>query len=198
MSKKFVLAFAAILVLASAAFAEKSPTPPSKGQWGFALEDSLPLYEKADYDSDSEYVEFDDDEWFKVPSAIRDKENNLWYKVKIGKREGWLAQNGVRLKLQNGGKSKIASNLYKKYQKNKSALRSLLGLTQDEVRSKLGTPTMRETPYEENEVNILSFELADRNMTLVVTLRDGEVEKAAFYNGRAGRTDHDDDDDDDD
>ena len=77
-------------------------------------------------------------------------------------------------------------------------MRSLLGLTQDEVRSKLGTPTMRETPYEENEVNILSFELADRNMTLVVTLRDGEVEKAAFYNGRAGRTDHDDDDDDDD
>ena len=54
---------------------------------------------------------------------------------------------------------------------------------------------MRETPYEESEVNILSFELADRKMTLVVTLRDGEVEKAAFYNGRAGQTDHDDDND---
>jgi len=162
MSKKFAFAFtlATLLVCASVAFAGKSPIPPSKGQWGFALETSLPLYEKADSDSDSEYVDFDDDEWFKVPSAIRDKDNNLWYKVKIGKREGWLAQNGVRLKLQNGGKSKIATNYYKKYQKNKKALHSLLGLSQDEVRSTLGTPTMRETPYEESEVNILSFELA--------------------------------------
>ena len=65
----------------------------------------------------------------------------------------------------------------------------MLGLTQDEIRSKLGTPTMRETPYEESEVNILSYELSDRNMTLVVTLRDGEVEEAKFYDGRAGQID---------
>ena len=195
MSKKFALIFAALFIcvfVSSAAFAKDSPVPPSKGQWGFALEDSLPLYEKADVNSDSEYVEFDDDEWFKVPSAIRDKNNNLWYKVKIGKKSGWLAQNGVRLKLQNGGKSKIATNLYKKYKKNKSALQSLLGLDQDEVRSTLGTPTMRETPYEESDVNILSYELSDRKMTLVVTLRDGEVEEAVFREGRAGQTDDDD------
>ena len=188
MSKKFALIFAALLVCASVAFAVESPVPPSKGQWGFALEESLPLYEKADVDSDSEYIDFDG-EWFKVPSAIRDKENNLWYKVNIDGKSGWLAQNGVRLKLQNGGKSKIASNLYKKYKKNKSALRFLLGMDQDEIRSTLGTPTMRETPYEENEVNILSFELSDRKMTLVVTLRDGEVEEAMFKEGRAGQTD---------
>ena len=192
MSKKFALVFAALFIcvsVASAAFADESPIPPSKGQWGFALEASLPLYEKADVNSDSEYVDFDDDKWFKVPSAIRDKENNLWYKVNIGGKSGWLAQNGVRLKLQNGGKSKTATNLYKKYRKNKSALQSLLGLEQDEVRSTLGTPTMRETPYEENDVNILSYELSDRKMTLVVTLRDGEVEEAVFREGRAGQTD---------
>ena len=189
MSKKFALVFAVLFVCVSVAFAVESPIPPSKGQWGFALEKSLPLYEKADADSDSEYVDFDG-EWFKVPSAIRDKENNLWYKVKIDGQSGWLAQNGVRLKLQNGSKSKTAANLYKKYKKDKKALRFLIGLDQDEVRSKLGTPTMRETPYEENEVNILSYELSDRNMTLVVTLRDGEVEKAAFYEGRAGQTEN--------
>ena len=110
----------------------------------------------------------------------------LWYKVKIGKKSGWLAQNGVRLKLQ-AGKSKSATNLYKTYRKNKSALQSLLGLDQDEIRSKLGTPTMRETPYDESEVNILSYELSDRNMTLLVTLRDNEVEEARFYEGRAGQ-----------
>ena len=188
MLKKFTLFFIALFAFTSAAGAAESPVPPSKGQWGFALEESLPLYEKADFNSDSEYVDFNG-EWFKVPSAVRDSENNLWYKVKIDGKDGWLAQNGVRLKLQNGGKSKTATNLYKKYQKNKNALRPLLGLTQDEIRSKLGTPTMRETPYEENEVNILSFELADRKMTLVVTLRDGEVEKAVFREGRAGQTD---------
>ena len=191
MSKKFAaLVFAALLVCVSVAFAVESPLPPSKGQWGFALEKSLPLYEKADADSDSEYVNFNG-EWFKVPSAVRDKENNLWYKVKINSKSGWLAQNGVRLKLQNGGKSKIATNLYKKYKKDNKALRSLLGLDQDGVRRKLGTPTMRETPYEESEVNILSYELSDSNMTLVVTLRDGEVEEAVFYEGRAGQTEND-------
>ena len=188
MLKKFALILTALLVCASVASAVESPIPPSKGQWGFALEDSLPLYEKADADSDSEYVDFDG-EWFKVPSAIRDKENNLWYKVNIDGQEGWLAQNGVRLKLQNVGKSKTATNLYKKYQKNKKALNFLIGQTQDEVRKSLGTPVMRETPYDESEVNILSFELADRKMTLVVTLRDDEVVEAVFKNGRAGQTD---------
>ena len=194
MTRKFSLAFlilAAILVFASvsAAYVE-SPVPPSKGQWGFALEDSLPLYKKADSNSDSEYVDFDG-EWFKVPSAVRDDGNMLWYKVTVGKKTGWLAQNGVRLKLQNGGKSKIAANLYKKYRKDKSALQSLLGLDQDAVRSKLGTPTMRETPYDESEVNILSYEVSGANMTLVVTLREGEVEEARFFEGRAGQTDYD-------
>lgn len=192
MSKKFAfmsVIFALLLVCASVAFAYvASPVPPSKGQWGFALESSLPLYEKADSNSDSEYVDFDD-EWFKVPSAVRDDNNMLWYKVKIGKKSGWLAQNGIRLKLQ-AGKSKSATNLYKSYRKNKSALQPLLGLDQDEIRSKLGTPTMRETPYEEADVNILSYELSDRNMTLVVTLRDGEVEEARFFDGRAGQTDN--------
>ena len=188
MSKKFALIIIFIIASISSACAVESPIPPSKGQWGFALEESLPLYEEANIDSDSEYVDFNE-EWFKVPSAVRDEDNNLWYKVKIGKKSGWLAQNGVRLKLQSGGKSKVASNLYKSYKKNKNALHSLLGLTQDEIRSKLGTPTMRETPYEESEVNILSYELSDRNMTLVVTLRDGEVEEAKFYDGRAGQID---------
>ena len=195
--KKFLALMLMLAALVGTAFAEKSPIPPQKGQWGFALEDSLPLYEEADSESDSEYVKIDDDEWFKVPSAVRDDNNRLWYKVKIGRRSGWLAQEGVRLKLQ-AGKSKSATNLYKSYQKNKRVLRQLRGLTTDQLRKKLGTPTMRETPYENSAIDILSYELSDRNMTLVVTLRDEEVIRAAFMRGRAGQTDHDDDDDDDD
>ncbi len=177
------------LALTSAAFAVTSPVPPQKGQWGFALEGSLPLYEKADSEADSEYIDMPED-WFSVPSATRDEYNNLWYKVKIGKKSGWLAQNGVRLKL-SAGKSKVATDLYKKYKKNKSALRFLLGLNQNELRKKLGTPTMRETPYDDSDVNILSYELFNNNMTLVVTLRENEVESAIFHEGRAGQTDDD-------
>ncbi|MBQ9419385.1 MAG: hypothetical protein IJU31_03295 [Synergistaceae bacterium] len=190
MSKKFalVLAFIAALVCVSVASAVQSPVPPSKGQWGFALESSLPLYDKADSDSNFRDVDFDD-EWFKVPSAIRDKNDRLWYKVKIGKRTGWLAQEGIRLKLQNGGKSKLASRLYKAYQKDSEALEALMGLDRDELRSKLGTATMRETPYDNPEIDYLSYELSDKNITLVVTLRNNEVEEAGFHSGRAGQTD---------
>ena len=185
--KKFLTIFF-VLAIISAAFAIESPVPPQKGQWGFALESSLPLYEKADAESDSEYIDMPED-WFSVPSATRDEYNNLWYKVKIGKKSGWLAQNGVRLKL-TAGKSKSATNLYKKYTKKKDALEFLIGLSQNELRKKLGTPTMRETPYDDSDVNILSYELSDRKMTLVVTLREGEVESAVFLKGRAGQTDN--------
>ena len=182
--KKFVVALLLVAAFVATAFAVDSPLPPQKGQWGFALEDSLPLYEKADADSDSEYVEFDS-KWFSVPSAVRDSDNNLWYKVKIGKKSGWLAQNGVRLKLQNGGKSKAAAKIYK----NKTA-DSLIGLSQNDIRKKLGTPTMRETPYDESDVSILSYELAGKKeMTLVIRIKDDEVTDADFYNARAGQID---------
>ena len=187
--KKILVALFLLFALVCSSFALESPVPPQKGQWGFALEESLPLYEEASSEADSEYVDFDDVEWFKVPSAVRDDNDRLWYKVKIGKKSGWLAQEGVRLKLQNSGKSKGATKLYKSYQKNKKALNSLMGLDRDELRAKLGTPTIRETPYDEAEIDILSYELSDRNMTLVITLRDGETEKAVFKKGRAGQTD---------
>ena len=50
---------------------------------------------------------------------------------------------------------------------------------------------MRETPYDDSDVNILSYELFNNNMTLVVTLRENEVESAIFHEGRAGQTDDD-------
>ena len=178
---------AALLACVSVASAVSSPVPPSKGQWGFALEDSLPLYKKADADSDSEYVDFDG-EWFKVPSAVRDDNDRLWYSVKIGRKSGWLAQEGVRLKLQYNAKSKKASNLYKKYLKDNDAVDVLRGLDRDELRAELGTATMRETPYDDPDIDYLSYELADRNMTLVVTLRDNAVVSSKFYKGRAGQT----------
>ena len=183
MMKKFLVALLLVVAVVSSAFALDSPIPPSKGQWGFALEESLPLYKKADFDSDSEYVDFDI-KWFKVPSAVRDSDNNLWYQVTIGKKKGWLAQNGVRLKLQNGGKSKAATNIYKK-----KAAKSLIGLSQDEIRSKLGTPTMRETPYDESNVNILQYELSGVDKTLVIRIEDDEVTEVEFYDARAGQTD---------
>ena len=184
MTKKFLVALFVLVALVGTSFALDSPIPPQKGQWGFALEESLPLYKKADADSDSEYVECGI-KWFKVPSAVRDDDNNLWYKVTIGKKTGWLAQNGVRLKLQNGGKSKAAANIYK----NKSA-DSLIGLSQDDIRKKLGTPTTRETPYDNMDVNILQYELAGKtDRVLVITIENDEVTDATFYNARAGQTD---------
>ena len=184
MARKFLIVLFVLVALVGTSFAVDSPVPPQKGQWGFALEDSLPLYKKADADSASEYVDFDG-KWFKVPSAIRDDDNNLWYKVTIGKKTGWLAQNGVRLKLQNGGKSKAAANLYK----NK-ATKSLIGLSQDELRKKLGTPTMRETPYDNIDINILSYELSGKDdRVLVITIEDGTVTEVDFYNARAGQID---------
>ena len=187
MTKKFLVALLLVVAVVSSAFAVNSPVPPSKGQWGFALAGELPLYKKADADADSEYVSFDG-KWFKVPSAIRDDDNYLWYKVTIDKKTGWLAQNGVRLKL-SAGKSKAATNLYKN--RKKSPLSNLIGLSQDEIRSKLGTPTMRETPYNEMDINILSYELNGVNKTLVIHIEDDEVITAEFLDGRAGQTDDD-------
>ena len=68
-------------------------------------------------------------------------------------------------------------------------------MTASELRSKLGTPTMRETPYDDINVSILSYELSDRDMTLSVTVvRDeyeyeGKVESVELYRGRTGSND---------
>ncbi|MBQ7545029.1 MAG: hypothetical protein IJT02_08830 [Synergistaceae bacterium] len=206
--KSLILAALLVAVLATASLA--APVPPAKGQWAWILEDTIRLYDEADIESG--YTEIDaPGKWISVPSAVRDDDNYLWYKVKIGKDSGWLPQNGVRLKM--GPKSKSAANLYKAYLKNRrrteyseddtftiddaKICRQLLGvnlinLPQPELRKKLGTPTFRESPYDDKDLNILSFELSDRNMTLSVTEkrsgmdRDGKVIAIEVYEGRAG------------
>ena len=205
MFKKLFLPALGLLLLVSAALA--APAPPAKGQWAFILDDTIRLYDEADIDSG--YTEADNPgKWISVPSAVRDDENYLWYKVKVGKDSGWLPQNGVRLKM--GPKSKSASNLYKHYLKarRKTEYRNddtfetndaqeckdllgvdLIGKYQPEVRKKLGTPTYRESPANDKNTNILSFELADRNMTLKLTDKrsgsnpEGRVISVEFYEG---------------
>ena len=116
MSKKVLLVLL-LLIFASCASAQDrtvSPAAPSKGQWVFALEDSLPLYEDPNPKADVEYVELPE-AWLKVVSTVRDAENNLWCRIKIGKKSGWLAQNGILFKV--GPKSKTASDLYDGYEK---------------------------------------------------------------------------------
>ena len=114
MLKKLLLsAVLVVLIAASVSFAA-SPVPPENGQWALALESTLPLHRKADIDSDFEDADMPN-KWLRVPSAVRDDDNYLWYKVTIDGKTGWLPQNGVRLKM--GGKSKIAANLYKNYVK---------------------------------------------------------------------------------
>ncbi len=79
MSKKVLLVLL-LLIFASCASAQDrtvSPAAPSKGQWVFALEDSLPLYEDPNPKADVEYVELPE-AWLKVVSTVRDAENNLW------------------------------------------------------------------------------------------------------------------------
>ena len=51
---------------------------------------------------------------------------------------------------------------------------------------------MRESPAEDRDINILSYELADRNMTLTITERrydgddEGKVISVELYRGRTG------------
>lgn len=241
MFKKICLLTLIIAVLLSASIANAAPIPPEKGQWALALESSLRLYEKADFDSDYSEVDMPD-KWLSVPSAVRDDDNYLWYKVKVNDQSGWLPQNGVMLKM--GGKSKIASNIYKNFVKARKKVMArprnwnteeydgmtsyrtegaefrvikskkgiedvffefedadlckeflgvdIIGLYQPQLRKKLGTPTFRESPYEDKDINILSFELADKNMTLTITERrengseEGKVIYVSLYRGRAG------------
>lgn len=247
MPRKFAAAILFTLMFASLSFA--APKPPAKGQWAFPLEDTLTLYRKADSSSSGEEISVPQ-KWISVPSAVRDSDNYLWYKVSINGKSGWLPQNGILLKM--GGKSKLASNLLKNYAKARRKIMSrpgnwstrdedgvtvyetegkngdavfkvvegrkgvedvffstsdyeicreflgvdLIDWSQPEVRSKLGTPTMRETPYESPEISILSFELADRNMTLSVLERrldgdkEGTVYRVELYRGRTGEPEY--------
>ena len=191
----FIFIPAFVFALVSSSFAAQ--VPPSKGQWALALESYSLLYSKADMGASNREVEMPD-KWISVPSAVRDDNNYLWYSVNINGRKGWLPQNGIRLKM--GGKSKSASNLYKSYVKakkspEKSFENLLTGMTASELRKKLGTPTMRESPYDDINVSILSYELSDRDMTLAVTVvRDesdyeGKVESVELYSGRTGSND---------
>ena len=77
-------------------------------QRAFALEEMLTLYAKPDKEAKSWEVSLPDS-GVAVPSAIRDQEDMLWYKVKVDGKTGWLYQEGVRLR--RGPKSKVAANL---------------------------------------------------------------------------------------
>ena len=238
--KIMLLALVFIIAAASMSFAA-SPVPPEKGQWALALKPTLPFHRRADFSSDFADVDMPDS-WIRVPSAVRDDDNYLWYKVTIDGDTGWLPQNGVRLKM--GGKSKLAAKLYTSYVKaRRNIMRkpgnwssyedgsteyyssdggefrivrhgksvedvffttedaktcktmlgvNLIGLYQPEVRKILGTPTMRESPADDSDTNILSYELPDNNITLTITEQreagdtEGRVISVSFYRGRTG------------
>lgn len=240
------LALILAVLFASSAFA--IPVPPSKGQWAYPTEEYMNLYRKADGNSRSEEVRMPQ-KWISVPSAVRDDDNYLWYKVSVNGKNGWLPQHGILLKM--GGKSKLATNIARNYAKARRKVMNnpdgwsvrdedgstvystdgrtgdasfrviegrrgvrdvhfstsdyricreflgvdLVGWTQPEVRSKLGTPTFRETPYDTPEYSFLYYELEDRDMTLSVLERregndrEGTVYRVELFEGR--RTDMD-------
>ena len=231
--KSVFLAVILAAIFASSAFA--IPTPPSKGQWAYPEEEYLRLYRQADRNSRSEEIRMPR-KWIRVPSAVRDDDNYLWYKVTVNGKTGWLAQNGIILKM--GGKSQLAANLYRKYRQARRRVmdnpdgwtsrvedgvtiyetdgrtgdasiqviegrrgvqdvhfstsdyricreflgEDLIGWSQPEVRSKLGTPTRRETPYDSPEYNILSFDIPDSDMTLLILERreNGDTEGTVY------------------
>ena len=247
MKKATLLAVFIAVIFASSALA--APVPPAKGQWAYPLEEYLRLYRQADRNSRSEEIKMPQ-KWISVPSAVRDDDNYLWYKVSVNGKTGWLPQNGILLKM--GGKSKLAANLLRNYAKARRKVMDnpgrwthytedgvtnyqtdgktgdasfkvvegtskvvdvffstsdyricrdflgvdLIGWSQPEVRSKLGTPTMRETPYESPEISILSFELEGRDMTLSVLERregndtEGTVYRVELYRGRTGEPEY--------
>ena len=103
MKKLFALfVFVFLLSLGGTALAE---------QRAFALVDPVTMYSKMDENSKSWEVSLPD-EGVVVPSASRDKQNRLWYKVTVNGKTGWLFNEGIRLRM--GPKSKFASNAYKR------------------------------------------------------------------------------------
>lgn len=234
MARKAVLpALILAVIFASSAFA--IPSAPSKGQWAYPTEEYMNLYRKADKNSRAEEIRMPQ-KWISVPSAVRDDENFLWYKVSVNGKTGWLHQNGILLKM--GGKSNLATNLLRNYAKARRKIMNnpdgwssrhedgvtvyetngrtgdatfkvsegrrgvedvffstsdyricreflgvdLIGWSQPEVRSKLGTPTFRETPYDTPEYSFLYYELDDRNMTLsVLERREGDDAEGTVY-----------------
>ncbi|MBQ7732429.1 MAG: hypothetical protein IJT58_00220 [Synergistaceae bacterium] len=212
--RKFLLSLMLVVLFASSSYAVGDPTPdaPSKkGQWAYSFNSELRLYRRASFDS--RYTEVENPEkWISVPSAVRDEDNNLWYKVSIYGKTGWLPQTGVRLKM--GGKSELASNLYDKFARKmrKSGERSpytfnsqndedlcsdffgsdVIGMSMSALRKKLGTPTYRESPDGDITVNWLYYELAGRDMTLTISLyreqgaKEGRVTAARLDVGRTG------------
>lgn len=55
-----------------------------------------------------------------VPSAMRDKAGDLWYKATIDGRTGWMHYVGLRLRM--GSKSKIATAAFKKLESTLDAI----------------------------------------------------------------------------
>ena len=204
------------------------------------------LYSKADSGSSNQEIEMPQ-KWISAPSATRDSNNYLWYSVNVNGQKGWLPQNGIRLKM--GGKSKLASNIYKNnYVKARNRVMNktqgwevndyensiaytsptsefrirrsgktvediyflsddgsvcssffgfdIIRIKQSDLRKKLGTPTTRESPYDDADLSILCYELSDRNLTLSITLRrddgedEGRVESVELYRGRAGEPEY--------
>ncbi len=93
MSRKLVLSLAVLIaVLWSASIAASYPAPPSSGQWALVLESPIRLYDEADIDSGFSEIDVAE-KWIRVPSAVRDDDNYLWYKVTINGETGWLPQN---------------------------------------------------------------------------------------------------------
>nr|MBQ6739475.1 hypothetical protein [Synergistaceae bacterium] len=238
--KKFLFSLLILLCLANLAQAAE--------QRAYALTETVKLYAKASEGSSYTEVSLPED-GVNVPSATRDAKDNLWYKVTVDGETGWLAQEGIRLKM--GGKSKSADNLFRKcvaarqkiiknpgtkweegdaiensgsaagsgkvitfvnnangalfqvvkhgskledvyFKATSSSMCKLflgfdaIGMNRNEIRSKVGTPTVRETPDGEPNVSITSYEMADKNFTLAFHFTDGLIDYFEIYKGRAG------------
>ena len=158
------------------------------------FEGTLKLYERANFASLCSEVH-DPEKWLKVSSVVRDDNNILWYKVKLGGQTGWLPQAGVMFKM--GGKNKAAANLYKKYarkirgrgetpyfisansEENSEACREFFGMdirgmSMSAILKKFGSPTYRESDYnykdspEDITRNFIDYELSGYDMTLTI------------------------------
>ena len=108
MMRKFFPALAALLLFAALTTVAGAEAAEQRA---FALKDPVTLYAKPDESAKSWEVSLPD-EGVKVPSAIRDKDDALWYKVTVDGRTGWLFNEGIRLLM--GGKSRVAESVYKR------------------------------------------------------------------------------------
>ncbi len=103
-----------------------------------------------------------------------------WEKEEDGDTVTYTSRNGSFTVRDNGGKVEDIRYIAHGESTCTAFLGfNAIGMDRNALRKKFGSPSMRETPPNEHDVNILRYELDDRDMTLAVYLRRSQGKREA-------------------